>query len=121
MTEHSFLREWALLVPSWTIVVVILTYIAYSAIAIRLTPAFDDMSAIAGAVHGVFFVRCLLITLLNADSRVALPSKEDATCNPYLSSSNKGSIPELYDIPIGVVNTVLYREALRRTAATRHE
>ena len=55
-----------------------------------------------------------------ADSRVALPSKEDAARNPYFISSNKGSIPELYDIPIGVANTVLYREVLRRTVATRH-
>ena len=77
------------------------------------------MNAIAGALRGVSLLGCFLITLLNADSRVALPSKEDAARNPYFNSSSKGSIPELYDIPIGVINTVLYREALRCTAATR--
>ena len=41
-------REWAILIPSWTIIVIILTYIVYFAIAIRATPSFDDMSAISG-------------------------------------------------------------------------
>jgi len=42
------ISEWALLIPSWTIVVVVLTYITYSAIAIRATPAFDELSSITG-------------------------------------------------------------------------
>lgn len=42
--------EWALLVPSWTVVLVILTYVSYSAIAIRSTPSFNDMSAITGSL-----------------------------------------------------------------------
>jgi len=94
-------REWAILIPSWTIVVVLLTYIVYFAIAIRATPSFDEMSAIS-------------------DSRIALPSPEvDGEHNPYLASANPHAIPELYDIPIGIVNRVLYHEAHRR-AATKH-
>lgn len=46
-TQHIG-REWALLVPSWTVVVVLLTYMSYSAIAIRATPAFHDMASVAG-------------------------------------------------------------------------
>ena len=42
------ISEWAILIPSWSIVVVILTYIVYFAIAIRATPSFDEMSAISG-------------------------------------------------------------------------
>ncbi|KAJ3502407.1 hypothetical protein NLJ89_g8901 [Agrocybe chaxingu] len=92
-------REWAILIPSWTVVVVILTYITYSALAIRATPAFDEMNAIT-------------------DSRVALPSSEDrdSNHNPYLESVKPNAIPELYDIPIGMVNSVLYHEALERAA-----
>ena len=44
-------REWAILFPSWTIIVVLLTYIVYFAIAIRATPSFDEMSAISGTHH----------------------------------------------------------------------
>jgi len=48
-------REWAILVPSWTIVVVLLTYIVYFAIAIRATPSFNEMSAISGIyIHTTF-------------------------------------------------------------------
>ena len=42
-------REWSLLVPSWGVVLGISTYLTYSALAIRGTPAFDYMSAITGA------------------------------------------------------------------------
>ena len=30
--------------------------------------------------------------------------------NPYLSSATPDAIPELYDIPIGLVNCFLYEE-----------
>ncbi|KAF8965048.1 PIG-P-domain-containing protein [Flammula alnicola] len=91
-------REWALLVPSWTIVVVILTYITYSAMAIRATPAFNEMSSIT-------------------DARIALPSQEDSDHNPYFASAKPDAIPELHDIPIGMVNSVLYHETLQRAAS----
>ncbi|KAF9529932.1 PIG-P-domain-containing protein [Crepidotus variabilis] len=93
-------REWALLVPAWSIVVVISTYIAYSAIALRATPAFHEMSSVA-------------------DSRVALPSEDDTLRNPYFKSAHRNSIPELYDIPIGVVNSVLYHDTLHSAAIKR--
>jgi phosphatidylinositol N-acetylglucosaminyltransferase subunit P len=120
-------REWAILIPSWTIVVILLTYIVYFAIAIRATPSFDEMSAISGnlslplpiilvVLETSFFIYFFL------DSRIALPSpKVDGTRNPYLASASPGAIPELYDIPIGIVNRVLYHEAHRRAVATRQD
>lgn len=89
---------------------------SYSALAIRSTPAFDDMKSITGSFfcfsgHVVF--KCSLL-----DSRVALPSQEDSIRNPYIISAIGASIPELYDIPIGIVNSVLYRDALRRAASS---
>jgi len=54
----------------------------------------------------------------HADSRVALPSDESGiTYDPYRASIKPDAIPELYDIPIGMVNSVLYHEALSRAAA----
>ncbi|PPQ66543.1 hypothetical protein CVT26_009516 [Gymnopilus dilepis] len=91
-------REWAILIPSWTIVVVLLTYISYFAIALRATPAFNEMSAVT-------------------DSRNALPSDEDRHYNPYFASAEPDAIPELYDIPIGVVNSVLYYDTLKKARA----
>lgn len=111
------------MIPSWTIVVVLLTYIVYFAIAIRATPSFDEMSAISGIY--LFPSPHLTATLLKTfflDSRIALPSpKVDGTRNPYLASASPGAIPELYDIPIGIVNRVLYHEAHRRAAAMRQD
>lgn len=107
-------REWAILVPSWTIVVVILTYIVYFAIALRATPSFDEMTAISGSTPLTFSIPSYsdLKHLLETDSLVALPSSEvDGANNPYLTSASPHAIPELYDIPIGMVNRVLYHEA----------
>ena len=51
LTNYFKPREWAILFLSWTIIVVLLTYIFYFAIAIRATPSFDEMSAISGTHH----------------------------------------------------------------------
>jgi phosphatidylinositol glycan class P protein len=41
-------REWALLIPAWSIMLIITTYIVYSAMAIAATPSFSEMRAITG-------------------------------------------------------------------------
>lgn len=41
-------REWAILVPAWTIVVILLTYFVYFALALYGTPPFTSMSSITG-------------------------------------------------------------------------
>ncbi|KAF5379055.1 hypothetical protein D9615_005995 [Tricholomella constricta] len=81
-------REWALLLPAWSIVLVITTYIVYSSMAIAATPSFSDMSSIT-------------------DRRVLFPADPEDNA-PYLIS---GGTPALYDIPIGMVNRVLYDQA----------
>jgi len=56
------------------------------------------------------------------DSRVALPSQEDnAVNNPYLASVERNAVPELYDIPIGLVNSVLYRDTIRRATGSKRQ
>lgn len=80
-------REWALLLPAWSVILVITTYIVYSSLAIAATPSFSEMRAIT-------------------DDRAYFPS--DGEDNPYFSSTQS---PELYDIPIGVVNRVLYHQS----------
>ena len=54
----------------------------------------------------------MTLVLLKTDSHIAFPS--DGMYNPYFSSASENAIPELYDIPIGIVNRVLYHEAHER-------
>jgi len=81
-------REWTLLLPAYSVVLVLLTYFVYFSLAIARTPSFGDVSALVdakGHLPGLF-----------------VP-------NPYLKHAADPSIvPELYDIPIGIVNRVLY-------------
>lgn len=44
----NVLREWAILLPAWSVVVVLLTYFVYFALAIYGTPSFSSMSTMTG-------------------------------------------------------------------------
>ncbi|KAH7102545.1 PIG-P-domain-containing protein [Auriculariales sp. MPI-PUGE-AT-0066] len=81
-------REWAILLPAYSIVVALLTYFTYFALAFYGTPSFDDMRAFT-------------------DSRGYIAMSQNGT-NPYLDLLNPQAIPEIYDMPIGLVNRVLY-------------
>ncbi|KAI0828685.1 PIG-P-domain-containing protein [Trametes gibbosa] len=84
-------REWALLVPAHGMVAVLFTYLAYFALALARTPAFDDMS-----------------TVTDSKAHIA------ASAAPYRAQACAGAIPEMRDIPLGLVNRVLYGPRLRR-------
>ncbi|KAG2059742.1 PIG-P-domain-containing protein [Suillus hirtellus] len=79
-------REWTLLLPAYSIVLVLLTYFVYFAIAIARTPSFSDPNTFT-------------------DTKVHLPALD---VNQHLKHADPGAIPELYDIPIGMVNRVVY-------------
>jgi phosphatidylinositol glycan class P protein len=79
-------REWTLLLPAYSIVVVLLTYFVYFAITIARTPAFSDPST---------FI----------DTKAHLPALD---ANQHFEPTDPDTIPELYDIPIGIVNRVVY-------------
>ncbi|KAI0049208.1 hypothetical protein FA95DRAFT_1557153 [Auriscalpium vulgare] len=76
-------REWAVLVPAWSTVVGLLTYFTYYALAFYATPPFDDMSTIS-------------------DSRALVPDGD------WAATARATALPQPYDIPIGLVNRVLY-------------
>jgi len=81
-------REWALLLPAYSMVLVWLTYFTYFGLAIRGTPSFSEISAIT-------------------DSKAYVPDTSLGP-HPYYPHARHGAIPELYDIPISLVNRVLY-------------
>ncbi|KAJ7100011.1 PIG-P-domain-containing protein [Mycena belliarum] len=75
-------RHWAVLVPAYSVVVALLTYFVYFALALFGTPAFGDMCAVTGAA--------------------------DPRRNAYAAYADSSVVPELYDIPIGLVNRAAY-------------
>ncbi|KAF9500689.1 PIG-P-domain-containing protein [Pleurotus eryngii] len=80
-------REWTLLLPSYTVVLVLLTYFTYFALAIRATPSFSEMSTITDSYTRIF---------------------PTAGTNIHEGHTSARALPQLYDMPIGVVNRVLY-------------
>jgi len=83
-------REWAVLLPAWSAVLILMTYASYMALALSSTPSFSDLSAIT-------------------DEYAIIPVIPDGkTENPYLRFALPDSVPEIYDVPIGLVNRVLY-------------
>jgi phosphatidylinositol glycan class P protein len=98
--------EWALLLPAWSIVLIITTYIVYSALAIAATPSFSEMRAITGQLPQ-YLLSARMTNMLDVDNRAHFPL--DGEDNPYFNSTQT---PELYDIPIGMVNRVLYHQSV---------
>ncbi|KAI1782975.1 PIG-P-domain-containing protein [Ganoderma leucocontextum] len=88
-------REWSLLIPAYGMVLVLLTYFTYFALALAGTPSFADMRTITG----------------ERDIRRPQPHPKP---NPYLAHARPDAIPELYDIPLGMVNRVVYGHGPRR-------
>ncbi|PFH53793.1 hypothetical protein AMATHDRAFT_54303 [Amanita thiersii Skay4041] len=84
-------REWAILLPSWTIVLVLFTYFTYSMLAIARTPPFSDLTTITDTC---------------SDRQIAddLRSRR----NPYIAAAEQDALPQVYDIPVGMVTRVLY-------------
>ncbi|PAV15199.1 PIG-P-domain-containing [Pyrrhoderma noxium] len=83
-------REWAILLPAYSVVLILLTYFTYWALALYNTPDLDELSTIT-------------------DTHAHIPSISPMpTANPYLSAAVPDAIPAPFDIPIGLVNRVLY-------------
>ena len=109
--------EWALLLPAYSIVLVLLTYCAYFALALSGTPDFSDVSAVTGArdqFADMKLTEAVMLTTVgiapHADSRAHLPDVDAASSNPYLAHARPDAIPIMYDIPIGLVNRVVYSQ-----------
>ncbi|KIM70540.1 hypothetical protein SCLCIDRAFT_1206665 [Scleroderma citrinum Foug A] len=80
-------REWAVLLPAYSVMLVLLTYFTYFSLALAQTPAFSDVCAFA-------------------DTQAHLAASNASS--PYLQHGGINTVPEPHDVPIGVVNQVLY-------------
>jgi len=90
-------REWANLLPAYSAILVLLTYFTYWALALFLTPSFESLSTITDSRAHI------------AD--IPASATGDGFSNPYLDATLPDAIPHMYDIPIGLVNRVLYDPA----------
>ncbi|KAJ3770083.1 PIG-P [Lentinula raphanica] len=99
-------REWSLLIPAWSMDMVLLTYFAYMALTIHCTPAFHDISAVTGG---------------HSDSKAQFPFEDDPSHSIYdwkaffsiyalYTQSERNTKLELYDLPLELVNRVLYTQ-----------
>ncbi|KAJ7451053.1 PIG-P [Mycena latifolia] len=101
-------REWAVLFPAYSVVLALLTYFMYFALALFGTPSFSDMSSIIGTCHlHAYTPQTSDLSDLLADSRAHLPPVNLAR-TPYLAYASRDVVPELYDIPMGLVNHAAY-------------
>ncbi|WOO78739.1 Phosphatidylinositol N-acetylglucosaminyltransferase subunit P [Vanrija pseudolonga] len=83
-------REWAVVVPCWLMVVVLLAYWSYAGLTVFLTPAFTSAT---------------LIT----DKYANIPADDsDAAERYYAKFTSPTAVPEAVDLPIDLVNRVLY-------------
>lgn len=102
--------------------------------ALAGTPAFSDVSTITGEVGFFFlFTKELLpssknknnqstdICITPLDTKALLPDGNGVNLNPYLAHAAPNAIPELYDIPIGLVNRVVYQRKKRPSLTARSD
>ncbi|EKM58033.1 uncharacterized protein PHACADRAFT_139597 [Phanerochaete carnosa HHB-10118-sp] len=90
-------REWTLLLPAYSIILVLLTYFTYFALAFADTPGFADICTITGAF--------------------SCAAADRAGSSPYAAAAQPGAIPLMYDVPIGLVNRVMYSGRSTRSRA----
>lgn len=105
--EHND-REWTLLIPSYTVILVLLTYFTYFSLAIHATPSFSEMSTITGQTFIFLCVRANTAHALAIDSYTHFFPTTDT--NIYEGYASASALLESYDMPIGVVNRVLYSQ-----------
>ncbi|CAE6402792.1 unnamed protein product [Rhizoctonia solani] len=79
-------REWALLIPSYAVFLILLTYFTYFALAIYATPSFSEVKSITDE-HAHY--------------------RPMGRTSPIARDSG-ATVPQVHDLPIGLVNRVLY-------------
>ncbi|KAL8277333.1 hypothetical protein RQP46_010286 [Phenoliferia psychrophenolica] len=101
-------REWALLFPAWTIMLAAFVYFSYIALNIFITPPLDS-------VHTLTDTQAYILPLPSSSTLRNAP-------HPLLTHSvllPADAVPTLHDLPIGLVNRVVYGDYRRRRPRNR--
>jgi phosphatidylinositol glycan class P protein len=102
--DRAYSRDWAIVVPSYLMLVVWLAYLGYAALGAFLTPSFDSPSLITGKCLGTR-PDCDIAYGADGYSSIPAPSNGDLY---YWKFTDPDIIPEAIDLPIDLVNRVLY-------------
>ncbi|KAK4053231.1 hypothetical protein OIO90_004005 [Microbotryomycetes sp. JL221] len=122
-------REWALLVPAWTVMLVVFIYITYLSINIFHTPNLNSLNTLTDDTANVLSFNSS--TNSNRSSQYNLNTKQDSikhvessltteileSNHPLLVNSillPEDAVPTLHDLPIGLVNRVTFGDFRRR-------
>jgi phosphatidylinositol glycan class P protein len=101
--ERAHIRDWAIVIPSYLTLVVWLAYLGYAALGALLTPSFDSPALITGEqVVGVG-----RIVTYGPDEHSSIPVAASGELY-YWKFTYPDVIPEAVDLPIDLVNRVLY-------------
>ncbi|KAM0752892.1 PIG-P-domain-containing protein [Meredithblackwellia eburnea MCA 4105] len=98
-------REWALLVPAWSIMLAAFVYFSYIALNIFITPPLDSL-------HTLTDTQAYILPYPPKTSEL-----QSETSHPLLSHSvhlPPDAVPTLHDLPVGLVNRVVFGDRRRR-------
>ena len=125
-------RQWAIIVPCYLMVIVLLTYFSYAALTAYLTPSFSSAYLITGecALNGhqirlkdcrTALISALLTLGSDPYSNIPYPPTRTRTVHdPDLARDHvysrlaAGKTTEAVDIPVSMVNRILYPPRKRR-------
>ncbi|KAM0787847.1 hypothetical protein ACM66B_003900 [Microbotryomycetes sp. NB124-2] len=116
-------REWALLVPAWTVMLVVFVYFSYLSINIFHTPDLDALNTLTDpAAHVLPFPPSSNDDSKRSSGHSTMSSARSLSTrttldHPILANSiflSQDSVPTLHDLPIGVVNRVTFGDYRRK-------
>lgn len=93
-----------MVVPCYLMIVVLLAYFSYAALSVYLTPPFDSPELITGQSMNHSLHR----RLTSPDRHCNIPPRQAGEDAYYWKFAERDSIPEAVDLPLDLVNRVLY-------------
>jgi phosphatidylinositol glycan class P protein len=113
-------RDWALIIPCYLMLVVLLAYLVYAGLTVYLTPPFDAANLVTGGS------RALAPSMLHkprqtddADRHAHIPAMQDGKERYHWASRGKDIMPPAVDLPIDVMNRTLYPPRPRPSPVVR--
>lgn len=100
-----------MVVPCYLMMVVLLAYFTYASISVYLTPAFNSPDLITGKILRTPYA---WITVDTSDRYCNIPTRQQGEDAYYWKFADPDAIPEAVDLPIDLVNRVLYPTRRRR-------
>ncbi|WWC59063.1 uncharacterized protein I303_101610 [Kwoniella dejecticola CBS 10117] len=102
-------RQWAIIVPCWLMMVVLLTYWSYAALTIYRTPSWDSVDCITDPYAGIPSMRSS-----SGFTKDTKAGTEQSRTPYYWNIINDRASSEAVDLPIDLIGRVLYSPRKRK-------